>query len=104
LEEWRKASKKTMSRVERNARIEAEKKKAARHSKVIDCAVILVFLALAFAYVSTLSVITPEPEYVFAGGKSKTVPVYSISVYSVEPDPEEAETQEAGEADQPESS
>ena len=71
---------------------------------MIDCAVILVLLALAFAYVSTLSVITPEPEYVFAGGKSKSVPVYSIGVPSGETDPEEAEAQEAGEADQAESS
>ena len=71
-----------MSRVERNALREAEKKKAARRFRVRDCVVILVCLVLMFAYVSTLSKITPEPEFVFAGGTTKDVPVYLIGIPS----------------------
>ena len=68
-----------MSRTERNARREAEKRKTARRLRIRDCAVIFACLVFMFAYISALSTITSEPEfipeYVFAGNTSKNVPV-----------------------------
>ena len=69
-----------MSRAQRNAIREEEKKHAARRLRIRDCVVILVCLAAVFAYISRYSTITPEPEYVFAGGPTKDVPVYLIGV------------------------
>ena len=73
-----------MSRTERNARREAEKRKTARRLRIRDCAVIFACLVFMFAYISALSTITSEPEfipeYVFAGNTSKNVPVYLIGI------------------------
>lgn len=69
-----------MSRAERNAIKEAEKKHTARLFRLRDCVVVLACLIAVFAYISTLSRITPEPEYVYAGGTSKNVPVYLIGI------------------------
>lgn len=89
-----------MSRTERNAIKEAEKKRAARLRRVRDCAVIFICLIFAFAYISTLSVITPEPEYLFAGGTSKNVPLYLIGIpQESEEDTANAETAEKGASD-----
>lgn len=82
-----------MSRTERNAQREEEKKRAARLIRIRDCAVIFACLILVFAYVSSLNGITPEPEYVFAGNTSKDVPVYLIGIPVEE---------EEGEAEDPE--
>ena len=87
-----------MSRVERNARREAEKKRAARRVRVRDVVVIFACLIMALAYVSSLSKITPEPEYVFAGGSSKEVPVYLIGI-PVDDEEGSEETAEAGQND-----
>lgn len=69
-----------MSRTERNAIREAEKKKAARRFRIRDAVVILVCMIFVFAYISSLSKITPEPEYAYAGGTSKDVAVYLIGI------------------------
>ena len=69
-----------MSRVERNAIKEAERKHRSRLRIIVDCVFIFACLILMFVYVSSLSKITPEPEYVFAGGSSKDVPVYLIGL------------------------
>ena len=69
-----------MSRVERNIKTAEEKKHRARLLIAGNCAVIFACLILMFAYISRLSTITPEPEYVFAGGTSKDVPVYLIGL------------------------
>ncbi|MBQ6500711.1 MAG: hypothetical protein IJI87_04890 [Mogibacterium sp.] len=69
-----------MSRVERHAIKEAEKKKTARLLRIRDCAVIFACLIMVFIYISTTSKVTPEPEYVYAGGKTKDVPVYLIGI------------------------
>lgn len=85
-----------MSRTERNARREEEKKRAARLVRVRDVAVIFACLIFALAYVSSLSKITPEPEYVYAGAKSENVPVYLIGIPAEEGTSEEG-TAESGE-------
>ena len=89
-----------MSRAARNALREEEKRHTARLRKVRDCAVIFACLILVFAYISSLSKITPEPEYVFVGGTSKDVPVYLIGLPADKEEPEEVsgETGETGEA------
>ncbi len=71
---------KNMSRVERNALKENKNKHSARLLRARDCAVIFACLIMVFAYISSLSKITPEPEYVYAGGTSKDVPVYLIGI------------------------
>ena len=78
-----------MSRAERNALREAEKKHTARLHKIRDCAVIFACLILVFVYISSLSKITPEPEYVYAGGTSKDVPVYLIGLPADKEDAED---------------
>ena len=86
-----------MSRVERNRIREEEKKHRTRLVRVRDFVVIFACLIGMFAYISSLSKITPEPEYVFAGGTSKDVPVYLIGL-PLEEDAAEAEkTEEADE-------
>ena len=94
-----------MSRAERNARKEAEKKRRARLVRAGNCAVIFACLIFVFVYISKLSMITPEPDYVFAGGTSKDVPVYLIGMplddgdkESSEENPEEATGENTGEA------
>ena len=47
-----------------------------------------------FAYISSFSQITPEPEYVFAGAASIRVPVYLIGIPADEKETEEAEGDE----------
>ena len=69
-----------MSRVERSKQKEAEKRKAARLLRVRDCAVIFACMIMVFIYVSTVSKITPEPEYAYAGSTRKDVPVYLIGI------------------------
>ncbi|MBQ6438967.1 MAG: hypothetical protein IJJ06_02370 [Mogibacterium sp.] len=69
-----------MSRAERNARKESQKKRRRRLIRAGNCVVVLACMILVFAYISKLSIITPEPEYVFAGGTSKNVPVYLIGI------------------------
>ncbi|MBQ3370719.1 MAG: hypothetical protein IJG48_06880 [Mogibacterium sp.] len=69
-----------MSRVERNALREAERKRSTRLFRVRDCVIIFALLMMVLAFVSGLGVITPEPEYVFVGGKVKDVPVYLIGI------------------------
>ena len=78
-----------MSRAQRNALREEEKRHTARLRRVRDCAVIFACLILVFAYISSLSKITPEPEYVFVGGTTKDVPVYLIGLPADKEDPEE---------------
>jgi len=85
-----------MSRVERNKRTEEENKRRARLLRARDCAVIFACLILVFAYISMLSKITPEPEYVYVGGTSKNVPVYLIGI-PLEDEEEKAEPEEEGE-------
>ena len=85
-----------MSRAERNALREAEKKHTARLRKIRDCAVIFACLILVFVYISSLSKITPEPEYVYAGGTSKDVPVYLIGLPADKEDAEDV-SEETGE-------
>lgn len=84
-----------MSRVERNeiknAKKAEEKKRSPRLIKVRDVLIIMICLALMLAYISSLSKITPEPEYVFAGGTSKDVPVYLIGIPIEEEEGETAE-------------
>ena len=82
-----------MSRVERNRIREEEKKHRTRLVRVRDFVVIFACLIGMFAYISSLSKITPEPEYVFAGGTTKDVPVYLIGL-PLEEDAEEAENAE----------
>ena len=82
-----------MTGKERNATEQAEKKRALRLRRLRDCVVIFVCLAMIIAYISSLNVITPEPEYVFAGGTSKDVPVFLIGI----PLDEEEITEEAAE-------
>ena len=82
-----------VSRAERNAIKEAEKKRSARLIVLRDCAVVLICMFLVFAYVSSTSQITTEPEYAFAGGTSKNVPVYLIGI----PDEETSEEADAEE-------
>ena len=69
-----------MSRVERNAEIQAKKKRSARLAIIRDCAVVLVCLLLVLTYVSSTSQITTEPEYAYAGGTSKEIPVFLIGI------------------------
>ena len=69
-----------MSRVERNALREAEKKRSTRLLRIRDCVIIFALLMMVLAFVSGLGVITPEPEYVFVGGTAKDVPVYLIGI------------------------
>ena len=69
-----------MSRVERNAEIQAKKKRSARLTIIRDCAVVLVCLLLVLTYVSSTSQITTEPEYAYAGGTSKEIPVFLIGI------------------------
>ena len=85
-----------MSRAQRNALREEEKRHTARLRRVRDCAVIFACLILVFAYISSLSKITPEPEYVFVGGTTKDVPVYLIGLPADKEDTEEV-SEEAGE-------
>ncbi len=85
-----------MSRAQRNALREEEKRHTARLRRVRDCAVIFACLILVFAYISSLSKITPEPEYVFVGGTSKDVSVYLIGLPADKEDPEEV-PEETGE-------
>ncbi len=91
------ALQKDMSRTARNAEKESEIRKAARLIRARDCAVIFACLIFVFGYVSSLSKITPEPEYAFAGGTSKDVPVYLIGI----PDNGEETPEETG-GDDPE--
>ena len=69
-----------MSRTERNAVKQAEKKRAVRLLRLRDCMVVLVCVIMALAYIGSLNQITPEPEYAFVGGTSKDVPVYLIGI------------------------
>ena len=69
-----------MSRTERNAVKQAEKKRAVRLLRLRDCVVVLVCVIMALAYIGSLNQITPEPEYAFVGGTSKDVPVYLIGI------------------------
>ena len=69
-----------MTGKERNATEQAEKKRALRLRRLRDCVVIFVCLAMIIAYISSLNMITPEPEYAFAGGTSKDVPVFLIGI------------------------
>lgn len=82
-----------MSRTERNKRIEEKLKRTSRLRLAIDCVVIFTCLAAALIYVGTQNTITPEPEYVYAGGTSKDVPVYLIGI-PIEED-EDSEGEEA---------
>lgn len=83
---------KDMSRTARNTEKETETRKAARLIRARDCAVIFACLIFVFGYISSLSKITPEPEYAFAGGTSNNVPVYLIGI----PDNDEETPEEAG--------
>ena len=83
---------KKMSRAERNARREEEKKQRTHLARARNCVVIFACLLLVlalFSYIRPVT-ITPEPEYSFAGGTSKDVPVYLIGLPLDEEDAEEA--------------
>ena len=81
-----------MSRAERSTAGAEEKKDRVHRFRAGDCAVIFACLLLVLAFFSYISpiTITPEPEYVFAGGTSKDVPVYLIGLPLDEEDAEEA--------------
>ena len=89
-----------MSRVERNAIKEAERKHRSRLRIIVDCVFIFACLILMFVYVSSLSKITPEPEYVFAGGSSKDVPVYLIGLPLNDEEKEASEESDAEPAEE----
>ncbi len=86
-----------MSRAERNAIKEKEKKRAARLLRIRDCAVILVCTIMMIAYIGSLNSITPEPEYFFVGGASKDVPVYLIGIPLEDEETTEEESDEQSE-------
>ena len=88
-----------MSRAERNSISEKEKKHTARLRIVRDCVIIFVCLVMVLAYFSALSKITPEPEYAFAAGTEKDVPVYLIGI-PIDEENTEAEEPAEGESDQ----
>ena len=90
-----------MTGKERNATEQAEKKRALRLRRLRDCVVIFVCLAMIIAYISSLNVITPEPEYVFAGGTSKDVPVFLIGIPLDEEEITEEAAEETGAEDDP---
>lgn len=90
-----------MTGKERNATEQAEKKRALRLRRIRDCVVIFVCLAMIIAYISSLNVITPEPEYVFAGGTSKDVPVFLIGIPLDEEEITEEAAEETGAEDDP---
>ena len=90
-----------MTGKERNATEQAEKKRALRLRRIRDCVVIFVCLAMIIAYISSLNVITPEPEYVFAGGTSKDVPVFLIGIPLDEEEITEEAAGETGAEDDP---
>ena len=69
-----------MSRAERNKNLEKRIKRTSRLRRAADCVVIFACLIMMFTYISSMSKIGPEPEYVYAGGTSKSVPVYLIGV------------------------
>lgn len=85
-----------MSRIERNIIKEKEKKRTSRLRRAADCVVIFACLLIALAYVSSMSIIGPEPEYVYAGGTSKNVPVYLIGVPLTDSGEEEASAESSG--------
>ena len=86
-----------MSRAERNAIKEKEKKRAARLLRIRDCSVILVCTIIMIAYIGSLNSITPEPEYFFVGGASKDVPVYLIGIPLEDEETTEEESDEQSE-------
>ena len=90
-----------MTGKERNATEQAEKKRAVRLRRLRDCVVIFVCLAMIIAYISSLNMITPEPEYVFAGGTSKDVPVFLIGIPLDEEEITEEAAGETGAEDDP---
>ena len=63
-----------------------------------DCAVIFACLIMVIAYISSQNMITPEPEYFFAGSSSKDVPVYLIGLPLEDEENEEAGTENTGES------
>ena len=90
-----------MTGKERNATEQAEKKRVVRLRRLRDCVVIFVCLAMIIAYISSLNMITPEPEYVFAGGTSKDVPVFLIGIPLDEEEITEEAAGETGAEDDP---